>query len=102
MMPAGFGPIGPALIARKRRQLLATFRTQGATTPASARTLEELGLDRGMLVRIQEYRHVLQDVGDGRYYLDEAREAAVSKTRRLVLGIVVVVAIAAVLWTQRG
>ena len=96
MIPAGLGPIGPAIIARKRRQLIATFRTHGATSPASARTLEELGLDHGTLFRIQEHRHVLQDAGGGRYYLDEAREAAVSRTRRLILAaVVLVVAVAA-------
>ncbi|MBK9550537.1 MAG: hypothetical protein IPO52_15920 [Gemmatimonadetes bacterium] len=85
MIPAGLGPVGPALIARKRRQLIAAFRSHGATSPTTARTLEELGLGHGMLVRIQEHRHVLVDAGGGRYYLDEAREAAVSRTRRLIL-----------------
>jgi|CXWL01.1.fsa_nt_gi hypothetical protein len=101
MIPAGLGPIGPAIIARKRRQLIAAFRSNGATSPATARTLEELGLGHGMLVRIQEHRHVLVDVGEGRFYLDEAREAAVSKTRRLMLGVVVlVVAVGAALLSQ--
>lgn len=100
MIPAGLGPIGPAIIAGKRRKLIATFRHHGATSAATARTLEELGLDRGMLLRIQEHRHVLQDAGGGRYYLDEAREAAVSRTRRLVLGIVMLLAIGAVLLSQ--
>ncbi|MBP6570443.1 MAG: hypothetical protein KA226_03420 [Gemmatimonadales bacterium] len=103
MIPAGLGPIGPAIVARKRRQLIATFRTHGATSPASARTLKELGLGHGMLVRIQEHRQVLVEVGEGRFYLDEAREAAVSRTRRLMLGaVVLVVAIGAMLLSQWG
>ncbi|MEI2719993.1 MAG: hypothetical protein V9E87_07600 [Gemmatimonadales bacterium] len=103
MIPSGLGPIGPAIIARKRRHLIAAFRGQGATSPASARTLDELGLGHGMLVRIQEHRHVLVDAGEGRFYLDEAREAAVSRIRRLMLGaVVLVVAAGAVLLSQRG
>ncbi|MBP9897049.1 MAG: hypothetical protein KBF28_01625 [Gemmatimonadales bacterium] len=103
MIPAGLGPVGPALIARKRRQLIAAFRSHGATSPTTARTLEELGLGHGMLVRIQEHRHVLVDVGQGRFYLDEAREAAVSRTRRLILGaVMLVVAIGAMLLSQWG
>jgi hypothetical protein len=54
-------------------------------------------------VRIQEHRHVLVDVGQGRFYLDEAREAAVSRTRRLILGaVMLVVAIGAMLLSQWG
>ncbi|MBP6443359.1 MAG: hypothetical protein KA267_05010 [Gemmatimonadales bacterium] len=56
-----------------------------------------------MLVRIQEHRQVLVEVGEGRFYLDEAREAAVSRTRRLMLGaVVLVVAIGAMLLSQWG
>lgn len=100
MIPPGLGPIGPAIIARKRRHLIAAFRTHGATSPATARTLEELGLGHGTLVRIQEHRHVLVDAGNGRFYLDEAREAAVSRTRRLLLGAILLLAIGAVLMSQ--
>ena len=102
MIPAGLGPIGPAIIARKQRQLIAAFRSHGAISPATARTLEELGLGHGMLVRIQEHRHVLVDAGQGRFYLDEVGEAAVSRTRRLLLGALVLVAVGVVLLTQLG
>lgn len=101
MIPPGLGPIGPALVARKRRRLIATFRSHGATSPATARTLDELKLGHGMLVRIQEHRHVLVDAGDGRFYLDEAREAAVSRTRRLLLAaIVLLMAVGAVVLSR--
>lgn len=97
MIPAGLGPIGPAIIARKRRHLLATFRRHGATSPATARTLDELGLGHGMLVRVQEHRHVLVDAGGGRFYLDEEREAAVARTRRLLAAAFILLGIGVVM-----
>lgn len=106
MVPAGVsGAIVAAAVSRKRRRLIATFRAQGATSAATAKSLSELGLSSSVLLQIQKLRGVIVDDGHGRMFLDEARAAVVDRTRRLLIPAIILVVTAIVFlllwWTDR-
>ena len=60
-----------AIVARERRTVDA-FRRAGASSPAAARSLAEVGLDESWVVDRLVDRAVLRQAEPGRYYLDEA------------------------------
>lgn len=98
---SGMAAIGAGVVARKRRQIIRAYRTAGATTAANARSPQELGLSRGVVLHLQRLRGVLVETEPGRYFLDERREAEVAKVRRLLvfgilaIGVVAVIALSA-------
>jgi hypothetical protein len=71
-------------ILRRERKLVRRFREVGATTPASARTLEELHLRRGVGVHRLRNRAVIREAEPDRFYLDEEVWEAIGRTRRQV------------------
>ena len=71
-------------ILRRERKLVRRFREIGATTPASARTLEELHLRRGVGVHRLRNRAVIREAEPDRFYLDEEVWEAIGRTRRQV------------------
>jgi hypothetical protein len=71
-------------ILRRERKLVRRFREVGATTPASARTLEELHLRRGVGVHRLRNRAIIREAEPDRFYLDEEVWEAVGRTRRQV------------------
>ena len=84
--------------------MVGRFRTAGAINAAQARTLEELGLQRGLILRRLRERAVIRDAGGERYYLDELSWAAVRRSRRRAIHITWVIAliiILAVLFARR-
>lgn len=99
-LASGSGAVAAGIIARKRRTIVRAFREHGATSPETARSLTELGLSEGPLLHGMRLRHVIVDVGSDRFYLDTAREQAVDRTRRVVVAVVALVAVAivVVLW----
>ncbi len=85
---SGSGAVGAALVARKRRIIVRTFVEAGATSPETAKTLDALGLRRNLLIHLLRRRHVLVDVGGGRFYLDVVREQEAAGTRRVVAAVI--------------
>jgi len=87
-----------AVILMKERRIVETFERGGATSPASARTPDELGVDpHGIGWRRLRDHAVVREAGGGveRYYLDVEVWQALRRMRRrivLVLGIVILVA----------
>jgi hypothetical protein len=93
-----------AVVLMKERKMVARLRMAGAVNPAQARTLEELGLQRGVILRRLRERAVIRDAGGERYYLDEPSWAAVRRSRRRAIHITWVIAliiILAVLFARR-
>lgn len=88
-----------AIILRKERDIVATYRGAGATRPDAARSPGELGIDQRMVHQRLVRRAVLRESGNGRYYVDEASwEALRGMRHRLALVLfVVVVAVLTVL-----
>jgi hypothetical protein len=83
-----------AIILRKERDIVATYRGAGATRPDAARSPGELGIDQRMVHQRLVRRAVLRESGDGRYYLDEPSWEALRGIRhRLALVILVILVV---------
>lgn len=92
--PAAIG----VMVAKRRRELLARFRSVGATSEETARAAEELRVSPGSpMFRIQLGRGVLVETADGRYYLDEAAAERAERLRRGLLLALLVLAVALIL-----
>jgi hypothetical protein len=75
-----------AVIVAKERHLVDAFVRAGATSVASARTLDELGIeDRGLAIRRLRSHAVVREAGEGRYYADVEVWNAVRRTRRRIV-----------------
>jgi hypothetical protein len=85
-----------AIILRKERDIVSTYRGAGAVSPGRARQPEELGLDRRLVFDRLVRRAVLREANDGRYYLDEPSWEALRSTRRRAVMIFAIVALVVV------
>jgi hypothetical protein len=86
-----------AVILRKEHDVVASFRGAGATTPANARSPEELGLDRHLVFHRLVTRAVLREADEGRFYLDEPSWHALRGFRRRMVMVMLVVLFAMIL-----
>lgn len=78
-------------LIRKERKVVRRFREAGATTPALARSLDEVGIKRGVGLRRLRERAVIREAAPERYYLDEEVWRTIKRQRRRQAIIVVVV-----------
>lgn len=84
-----------AVVAKRRRELIAKFRAAGATSRDRARSAEELSVTPGSpLFRVQVGRGVLVEAEGGLYYLDEAAAERADRLRRWLLLAVLALAVA--------
>jgi hypothetical protein len=102
-MPA-FVPAGA--IVRKQKQIVAAFRSAGVTARERAATIGDLDVREGLALRTLRRHDILRDAGGGCFYLDEpAWEAHRAKRRRIALvivGLVVLAAAVALVWSTRA
>lgn len=80
------------------------LKVAGAVSPEQARTLEELGITSGVILRRLRERAVVRKAGPNRYYLDEPSWDAVRRSRRRaihILGVIALVLLFAVLFARR-
>ena len=86
-----------AVMRRKERDVRDVFRAAGATTPATAMSLESIHIEETMAVRRLKKRAVIREAGPGLFYFDEDVWEAVWSMRRrmalLMLGTVILVGI---------
>ena len=82
-----------AVIFGKERRMVNRLRTMGAINPQQARTLEELGVSRGVILRRLRERAVIRQAGPDRFYLDEPSWEAIRRTRRRAIHISWVIAL---------
>jgi hypothetical protein len=92
------GGVAGASVARRRRQILAAFREARATSPERAVPESSLQLRGHLVFRTMQKRGVIVRTPDGRVYLNEAVEAAVSRMRHLILAAVLLVILIGVAW----
>lgn len=85
-----------AVLLGRERRLVSTFAARGATSPESARTLQELGVSDGLILHRLEKRAVVRRA-DGRYYLDEKSWEAVRRGRRRAVSVLGAIVLAVVL-----
>ncbi len=83
-------PAIAAIIRRKEREVVDDFRQAGATSPTTAKSLADLGLEDNWPVRRLRRRAVIREPEPGIMYLDEEVWAAVRQTRRRVILVFVV------------
>jgi len=81
------------VLALKRRQLIGAFDRVGATSPATARTRQELGVRDSPMFRRLVRRGVLCSANNGSYYLDRQARARDRRRRLTVMAVVVLVAL---------
>jgi hypothetical protein len=75
-------PAIAAVIRRKEREVVDDFRRGGATSPTTAKSLADLGLEDSWPVRRLQKRAVIREPQPGIMYLDEEVWAAVRRSRR--------------------
>jgi hypothetical protein len=86
-------PAIAAVIRRREREVVNDFRRTGATSPTTARSLQDIGVSDSWPVRRLQRRAVIREPEPGIMYLDEEVWAAVRRTRHrlaLVLGSVLI------------
>ena len=93
-----------AIVAKKRRRVIRAFAQAGATSPETAKTLDELGVHSSLILQVQKMRGVIVPVDGDRYYLNEARELEVARKRRVIVLIViaVILVLAWLIWSPSG
>jgi hypothetical protein len=81
-----------AVAVLDQRGTVEAFRRAGATSPAHAKTLGEVGITDGRRVERLEKLGVLRDIGGRHYFLDEPSWRALRVVwRRVGLGVVLIV-----------
>jgi len=66
----------------KERRMVRRFEEAGALSPDSARSLEQLGISSGRILRRLHDRLVVRHIDGDRFYVDEEVWAALRKQRR--------------------
>lgn len=84
-------PAIAAVIRKKEREVVDDFRRGGATSPSTARTLADLGVEDSWPVRRLQKRAVLREPEPGILYLDEEVWSAVRRSRRRIAMVLVAV-----------
>ena len=75
---------GVVSILRKERRVVEHFRTVGATSPATARRLDDLHERHSLGLRRLRNRAVIREASPDHFYLDEEVWHALGRTRRRV------------------
>ena len=89
-----------AAIVLKQNRLMRNFRAAGATSPATARTPEDIGCRQGWIFRRMIARGVLVPAGNGKFYMNEDAARAFVQRRRLkaLVALAVVLVVFLVVW----
>jgi hypothetical protein len=87
-------PAVAAVILRKERELIDLFRDAGATTPATAKSLDDVGVMQAWPLSRLRRRAVVREAAPGKYYVDEEVWQAMRGLRqRLVLAVLAIFAV---------
>ena len=71
-----------AFVLAKERRMVARFVAAGATSREQARSLEQVGVSPGVILRRLRERAVVRQVETDRYYVDQESWGAVRRMRR--------------------
>jgi hypothetical protein len=86
-----------AVILGKERRMVATFETHGAVSREQAKTLEQLGITRGVILRRLRERAVVREAAHDHFYLDRESWSAVRRSRRRAVHVIAVILLALLL-----
>ena len=82
------GAAAVAAILRRREQgVVDDFRAAGATSPATAQSYTAIGIGESIAIKRLHNRAVIREAAPGTYYLDEEVWAAVRRTRRRLVSV---------------
>ena len=90
-------PIAAIIISRKRRLIISAFEDAEATSPESAKLLEDIGLPRSVLLDVQKLKGILVEVAPNCFYLDEKREREAALFRRMLV-VVLLALVVIIIW----
>jgi hypothetical protein len=92
-----------AILIRRERELVDTFRTAGATSPEKAVSLSDLNIV-GQSVALKRLQRdaVLRETASGLFYLDEPSWTALRGIRRRIVIVMLVVVVAVLLLALIG
>jgi hypothetical protein len=91
-----------AVMRMKEREARDDFVRAGATTPATAKSLEEIGIHEGGAVRRLRKRAVIRESSPGLFYFDEDVWNALRGMRRRMGIVMLIVMVLIVLMTLYG
>ena len=92
-------PAVAVIIRKKEDHLIDHFRSVGAVTPDTAKSLSELQVDPDDFILQRLHRRaVLREVHPGEYYLDEEVWRAVKNTRRRLVAVIVALIVLGLIW----
>lgn len=83
-----------AVVIAKEKDLVAHFRRAGALSPATAKSVADLGVDTRLAWSILEGRAIIREAGEGLYYLDEPAWVAHQERRRRIAIVMLVIVLA--------
>ncbi len=90
-------PNGAVVVLHKERRVARRFQEAGATSVDRARTLEQVGVQRGVVLRRLRERGVIREGAPEHYYLDETAWTELGRVRRRTALVVLVVVVALIL-----
>ena len=91
------GMSGATVIIHRQRRMVRRFREAGATTPALARPLDQLGIRESWVFRHMARRGVFRVVDANRWHLDEEAYARFERRRLWIAGVFLVVCVVVVM-----
>lgn len=93
-------PAIAAVIIRREREVADLFREVGATSPAAARSLDEIGVEQAWPLSRLRRRAIIREAAPGKYYLDEEVWAAIRglRQRMVVMAVGMAALIGLLVW----
>ena len=76
-----------AILRRREQEVVDDFRAAGATSPATAQSYTAIGIGESIAIKRLHNRAVIREAAPGMYYLDEEVWAAVRRTRRRLVSV---------------
>ena len=76
-----------AILRRREQEVVDDFRAAGATSPATAQSYTAIGIGESIAIKRLHNRAVIREAAPGTYYLDEEVWAAVRRTRRRLVSV---------------
>lgn len=86
-----------ATVLLKERRMIRRFLDAGAASPESARSLDQVGVSQGRIMRRLRERLVLRQIEGDRFYVDQEAWDALRRRRRRHASVAAILALALIL-----
>jgi hypothetical protein len=85
------GAAAAAAMRRKEQEVIDDFRAAGAISPETAQSYSDVGFTQSRAINRLRNRAVIREAEPGKFYLDEEVWAAVRRTRRRLLTVLIAI-----------